>query len=106
MRPRLVKGGRRGNFFAESCNAGQRAGDSPGEPGGCPDPRADSHQASSFPGHRSGSLTSMSSPATSAPTNPPFGRVATAMITPFRPDGSLDLEVAQKVATHLVDHGN
>lgn len=28
------------------------------------------------------------------------------MITPFRPDGSLDLDAAQKVATHLVDHGN
>jgi 4-hydroxy-tetrahydrodipicolinate synthase len=48
----------------------------------------------------------MSSPATFAPPNPPFGRVATAMITPFRPDGSLDLEAAQKVATYLVDRGN
>lgn len=28
------------------------------------------------------------------------------MITPFRPDGSLDLEAAQKVATALVDQGN
>ena len=28
------------------------------------------------------------------------------MITPFRPDGSLDLDAAQKVATHLVDQGN
>lgn len=28
------------------------------------------------------------------------------MITPFRPDGSLDLEAAQKVATGLVDQGN
>src|SRR3954452_15587284 len=48
----------------------------------------------------------MSSAATSASHTPPFGRVSTAMITPFRPDGSLDLEAAQKVATHLVDHGN
>ena len=28
------------------------------------------------------------------------------MITPFRPDGSLDLDAAQKVASHLVDQGN
>jgi 4-hydroxy-tetrahydrodipicolinate synthase len=28
------------------------------------------------------------------------------MITPFRPDGSLDLDAAQKIANHLVDHGN
>jgi 4-hydroxy-tetrahydrodipicolinate synthase len=28
------------------------------------------------------------------------------MITPFRPDGSLDLDAAQKVATQLVDQGN
>lgn len=48
----------------------------------------------------------MSSAATSAPASPPFGRVTTAMITPFRPDGSLDLDAAQKVATHLVDQGN
>lgn len=36
----------------------------------------------------------------------PFGRVLTAMITPFTADGALDLDAAQKVATHLVDHGN
>ena len=28
------------------------------------------------------------------------------MITPFRPDGSLDLDAAQKVAGHLADQGN
>jgi 4-hydroxy-tetrahydrodipicolinate synthase len=48
----------------------------------------------------------MSSAAISAAQTPPFGRVSTAMITPFRPDGSLDLVAAQKVANHLVDHGN
>jgi 4-hydroxy-tetrahydrodipicolinate synthase len=48
----------------------------------------------------------MSSAAISASQTPPFGRVSTAMITPFRPDGSLDLDAAQKVANHLVDHGN
>ncbi|MDO9377573.1 MAG: 4-hydroxy-tetrahydrodipicolinate synthase [Nocardioidaceae bacterium] len=36
----------------------------------------------------------------------PFGRVLTAMVTPFAPDGSLDLPAAQKVASHLVDAGN
>ncbi|MFG1908113.1 4-hydroxy-tetrahydrodipicolinate synthase [Kribbella sp. NPDC048928] len=56
----------------------------------------------------------MSSPAStpssaqaSAPTPaPPFGRLTTAMITPFRADGSLDLDATQKVATYLVDGGN
>ncbi len=36
----------------------------------------------------------------------PFGRVLTAMITPFTRDGELDVDAAQKVASHLVDHGN
>lgn len=36
----------------------------------------------------------------------PFGRVLTAMITPFTADGSLDLDGAQRLATYLVDHGN
>jgi 4-hydroxy-tetrahydrodipicolinate synthase len=35
-----------------------------------------------------------------------FGRVLTAMVTPFRADGSLDLAGAQRLAAHLVDHGN
>ena len=48
----------------------------------------------------------MSSAAISASQTPPFGRVSTAMITPFRPDGSLDLEAAQNVANYLVDRGN
>lgn len=46
----------------------------------------------------------MTSPLASA--DAPFGRVLTAMVTPFTADGSLDLEAAQRVATHLVDHGN
>ena len=43
-----------------------------------------------------------------AATSPgaPFGRMLTAMVTPFRPDGSLDLDGAQTLATHLVDAGN
>jgi len=34
---------------------------------------------------------------------PPFGRLATAMVTPFQPDGSLDADGAATLATHLVD---
>jgi 4-hydroxy-tetrahydrodipicolinate synthase len=36
----------------------------------------------------------------------PFGRVLTAMVTPIAADGSLDLDGAQAVATHLADHGH
>ena len=36
----------------------------------------------------------------------PFGRVLTAMVTPFTVAGELDLDAAQKLANHLVDHGN
>ena len=35
-----------------------------------------------------------------------FGSVITAMATPFRDDGSLDLEGAQRLAAHLLDHGS
>jgi 4-hydroxy-tetrahydrodipicolinate synthase len=34
-----------------------------------------------------------------------FGAVLTAMITPFDADGRVDLDAAQRVATHLVDSG-
>ncbi len=34
-----------------------------------------------------------------------LGTVLTAMVTPFSPDGSLDLVTAKKLATHLVDAG-
>lgn len=33
----------------------------------------------------------------------PFGRLLTAMVTPFAPDGSLDVDGAQKLAAYLVD---
>ncbi|WP_250001669.1 4-hydroxy-tetrahydrodipicolinate synthase [Actinoplanes sp. M2I2] len=33
----------------------------------------------------------------------PFGRLLTAMVTPFAPDGSLDVEGAARLATYLVD---
>jgi 4-hydroxy-tetrahydrodipicolinate synthase len=42
---------------------------------------------------------------TSAPAAP-FGRMLTAMATPFGPDGSLDLDGVQRVAKHLVAHGH
>ena len=35
----------------------------------------------------------------------PFGRVLTAMVTPFTEDGSVDLAGAQELAAHLVDRG-
>ncbi|MEC4019197.1 4-hydroxy-tetrahydrodipicolinate synthase [Streptomyces sp. H27-D2] len=42
---------------------------------------------------------------TSTPQTP-FGRVLTAMVTPFTTDGALDLDGAQRLAAHLVDAGN
>ena len=36
----------------------------------------------------------------------PFGRILTAMVTPFAPDGSLDLAAARALARHLVAQGN
>ena len=37
---------------------------------------------------------------------PSLGRVLTAMVTPFQPDSSLDLDGAQRLAAHLVDTGS
>ncbi|UMG92702.1 4-hydroxy-tetrahydrodipicolinate synthase [Nocardioides sp. TF02-7] len=39
-------------------------------------------------------------------TSPPFGTVLTAMVTPMREDNTVDVQGAQKVARHLVDHGH
>ncbi len=36
----------------------------------------------------------------------PFGRVVTAMVTPFRADGAVDLELAARLAVHLVAQGS
>ncbi|SDY02179.1 4-hydroxy-tetrahydrodipicolinate synthase [Amycolatopsis xylanica] len=47
----------------------------------------------------------MSTPPTAAPGRP-FGRVLTAMVTPFDADGALDLKRAQELASRLVDLGN
>src|SRR5689334_23759881 len=40
---------------------------------------------------------------TTSQSRHPFGRLITAMVTPMRPDGSLDLEGAGRLAAHLVD---
>ena len=42
---------------------------------------------------------------TAAPAAP-FGRVLTAMVTPFTDDGAVDSDAAATLATHLVDHGH
>jgi len=39
-------------------------------------------------------------------SSPKFGRILTALITPFGSDGSVDLDVAQQLARRLVDEGN
>jgi 4-hydroxy-tetrahydrodipicolinate synthase len=38
--------------------------------------------------------------------NAPFGRLITAMVTPFNKDGSIDWDGVAKLAQHLVDHGH
>jgi 4-hydroxy-tetrahydrodipicolinate synthase len=35
-----------------------------------------------------------------------LGRVLTAIVTPFREDGAVDLDAFQELARHLVDHGS
>ncbi|QZY20427.1 4-hydroxy-tetrahydrodipicolinate synthase [Streptomyces decoyicus] len=47
----------------------------------------------------------MTTPLAPPVAAPPFGRTATAMITPFTADGELDTDGAQRLATHLVDDG-
>lgn len=53
-----------------------------------------------------GSVSAMPTSAPSPEAAATFGRVLTAMATPFTADGSLDLDAAARLATHLVDHGN
>jgi 4-hydroxy-tetrahydrodipicolinate synthase len=45
-------------------------------------------------------------PAGPSPSGRPFGRVLTAMVTPFDADGHLDLDKAEELAAHLIDLGN
>lgn len=40
------------------------------------------------------------------PNRSPFGRALTAVVTPMRPDGTLDLDGLQKVVSHLLDTGH
>ena len=40
------------------------------------------------------------------PSPAPFGRVVTAMVTPFAPDGTLNLPLAERLADHLVGQGS
>jgi 4-hydroxy-tetrahydrodipicolinate synthase len=42
----------------------------------------------------------------STPGTPVFGRVLTAMVTPFGADGALDVDGAARLAGHLVEQGN
>ena len=49
---------------------------------------------------------SQTAPAGQHPPRRPFGEVLTAMVTPFDPDGELDLGKAEELAAHLVDLGN
>ncbi|MBS2965316.1 4-hydroxy-tetrahydrodipicolinate synthase [Actinocrinis puniceicyclus] len=46
----------------------------------------------------------MASPDSSPAT--PFGRIVTAMVTPFAADGALDLDGATALAAYLIDAGN
>jgi 4-hydroxy-tetrahydrodipicolinate synthase len=39
-------------------------------------------------------------------TQAPFGRLITAMVTPFNQDGSIDWNGVEKLAQHLVDNGH
>ncbi len=43
---------------------------------------------------------------TAACPQAPFGRVLTAMVTPFNADGAVDLALAARLAEHLVSHGS
>jgi 4-hydroxy-tetrahydrodipicolinate synthase len=44
--------------------------------------------------------------ASTSSSSVPFGRVLTAMVTPFATDGGLDLDGAQRLANELVEAGN
>src|ERR671928_263675 len=49
--------------------------------------------------------TSMGRPTGAGSPARPFGRVLTAMVTPFTDEGEIDLAGAQELAAHLVDRG-
>ena len=41
-----------------------------------------------------------------SPRQPPFGRLLTALVTPFTPDGAVHFNLAAELALHLVDQGS
>lgn len=49
--------------------------------------------------------TSADTSANGHQEKPRFGRVLTAMATPFKADGAVNYEVAEQFASHLADHG-
>ena len=52
------------------------------------------------------SLQPSTSPDPSTSSHAPFGRILTAMVTPFTADAHLDTDAAQRLATYLIDLGN
>ena len=52
------------------------------------------------------SLQPSANPSSTRAQPAPFGRILTAMVTPFTAEAKLDTDAAQRLATHLVDLGN
>jgi 4-hydroxy-tetrahydrodipicolinate synthase len=52
------------------------------------------------------SLQPSADPSSTRSQPAPFGRILTAMVTPFTAEAKLDTDAAQRLATHLVDLGN
>src|SRR5690606_15657279 len=50
-------------------------------------------------------LFTLAAATSGAPASAPFGRVLTAMVTPFHEDGGVDLDGAAALAQNLVDGG-
>ena len=52
------------------------------------------------------STATLRAPSTAPSPEAPFGRLLTAMVTPFRQDGAVDLDLAARLADHLVSQGS
>ena len=52
------------------------------------------------------STATLQAPSTAPSPEAPFGRLLTAMVTPFQPDGAVDLDLAARLADHLVSNGS
>lgn len=50
-------------------------------------------------------LFTLAAATTGMPSSAPFGRVLTAMVTPFHDDAGLDLDGTAALAAHLIDNG-